>query len=63
MPIPDEPYPRGNEPEKFRDLMMGWMGPRMNSAMLWLGSIVVPVVGVLGWAGYQYGPSLYKSLV
>ena len=63
MPIPDKPYPRGNEPEKFQALMMDWVGPRMNSAMMWLGALVVPVAGALGWVGYQYGPSLYKSLV
>lgn len=62
VPIPKEEYPRGNEPEKFKALMMGWISPRMKSAMLRLGAVVVPTVGVLAWAGMKYGPSMFAAI-
>ncbi|UNI21305.1 hypothetical protein JDV02_007306 [Purpureocillium takamizusanense] len=37
--VPDEEYPRGNEPEKFQALVGDWLRPRMASAALKLAGL------------------------
>jgi hypothetical protein len=61
MPIPEEEYPRGNEPEKFKALLKGYMAPRMRNAMVKLATLVVPVVGVGAWLAMKHGPALYVA--
>ncbi|KNG89360.1 hypothetical protein ANOM_002662 [Aspergillus nomiae NRRL 13137] len=38
LPIPEEKYPRGNEPDKFHRIVADYMEPRVKAAMLNLGA-------------------------
>lgn len=49
LPIPDEEYPRGNEPGEFQAIVEGWMKPWIQAAAGKLGAVVVPVLGVVGY--------------
>ena len=54
VPIPQEPYPGRNEPEKFQGLVKNYLGPKIQTAAIRLGAIVVPVIGVGIWAGMKF---------
>lgn len=54
LPIPDEPYPGRNEPEKFQALVMDFFRPHFIAATMRLSAVAIPVVGVLGWAAVKY---------
>lgn len=54
IPIPDEPFPKPNDQENFKKEVGGWMNPRIQSAMLKLGALVVPAVGTLAYFGIKY---------
>lgn len=54
LPVPDEPYPRGNEPAVFKAIMEDYMGPLIRDAMIKTGSLTVAVLSVAGWAGWKY---------
>jgi hypothetical protein len=62
LPVPDQAYPDRNEPEKFKKLVEGFSQPKVVAATMRLGALVVPVVGVLGWAAVKYGPSVVATL-
>jgi hypothetical protein len=62
LPVPDEPYPIPNDPANFKKLVDGFMKPRMTAALLRLSAVALPTLGVVGWASFQYGPSLLASL-
>lgn len=53
VPIPKEPYPDRNEPEKFAALVGEKLAPKVRNAFLRLAAtIVTPVVA--GWAVWRY---------
>ncbi|KAF9882899.1 hypothetical protein FE257_004913 [Aspergillus nanangensis] len=54
LPIPEQPYPRGNEPDKFEKIIIDYLQPRVNAAMMKLGALVVPTLGVAGYLGWKY---------
>ncbi|KAE8149316.1 P-loop containing nucleoside triphosphate hydrolase protein [Aspergillus avenaceus] len=54
LPIPDQEYPRGNEPEKFQKLVESHLGPKLQAATLRLGSLVVGAVGIAGYVWWKY---------
>lgn len=62
VPIPDEAYPGRNEPEKFQVLVEGFVGPRINAAIMRFSVVAVSKVGVLGWVAVKYGPSVLAKL-
>lgn len=58
LPIPDEKYPRGNEPEKFRKLLESHLKPRVQLAVLRLGALAVTALGIIGYAGWRMSNSI-----
>ncbi|RJE26623.1 hypothetical protein PHISCL_01037 [Aspergillus sclerotialis] len=54
VPIPQEPYPRGNEKKTFDAIAYGTFGPKMKTAALRLAATVVPFVGIGAFYGYKY---------
>ncbi|KAE8151539.1 hypothetical protein BDV25DRAFT_152531 [Aspergillus avenaceus] len=54
QPIPEEKYPRGNEPDKFHRIVAEYLEPRIKAAMMKFGGAVatVAVAGLLGWRYY-----------
>ncbi|QMW26966.1 hypothetical protein G4B84_002255 [Aspergillus flavus NRRL3357] len=54
LPIPEEKYPRGNEPDKFHRIVADYMEPRVKAAMLNLGAMVLATAGVAGYLGWRY---------
>lgn len=61
-PIPKEPYPEPNDPKMFKAMVGELMNPSMARAILRLSAVVVPILGVVGWASMKYGPSLVELL-
>jgi len=59
VPVPDVDYPDRNEPEKFEALVHEKLDPHIKLAMLRLGAIVVPALGVVGWMAVKYGHSFW----
>ena len=55
VPLPDVEYPDRNEPAKFEALVHEKLNPHIYAAMLRLGAIVVPALGVFGWMAVKYG--------
>lgn len=55
VPVPNVDYPDRNEPEKFEALVHEKLDPHIKLAMLRLGAIVVPALGVVGWMAVKYG--------
>ncbi|PIG85736.1 hypothetical protein AARAC_004077 [Aspergillus arachidicola] len=53
LPIPDEKYPRGNEPEKFQKMLESHLKPRVQLAVLRLGALAVAALGMVGYAGWR----------
>ncbi|KAB8263007.1 P-loop containing nucleoside triphosphate hydrolase protein [Aspergillus pseudonomiae] len=53
LPIPDEKYPRGNEPEKFRILIENYLKPRIQLAVLKVGALAVTALGIVGYAWWR----------
>lgn len=60
-PVPDEPYPARNDPEMFKAIVEDFMNPCVRRATLRLSAVAVPALGVLGWMGMKYGPSLLRA--
>lgn len=58
MPIPKEEYPRSNETEKFAELIQLRTKPAIQRTVLRLAAIMVPTLGVMGWAAIKYGSSV-----
>ncbi|GIK07270.1 hypothetical protein Aspvir_002928 [Aspergillus viridinutans] len=54
VPIPEEEYPRGNDVENFKALAQGYLKERSRAAMLRLGALLVPALGVSGYLGWKY---------
>ncbi|KAJ5754014.1 uncharacterized protein N7511_008167 [Penicillium nucicola] len=57
LPIPEEPYPDRNEPEKFQALVQDFLQPKIIASIMRLSAVAIPIVGVLGWAAVRYAPS------
>ncbi|KAF9893853.1 hypothetical protein FE257_010023 [Aspergillus nanangensis] len=55
MDIPDQPYPQANVQEKFQAIIGDFMRPRVMAAMVRLGVVVAPTLGVAGYLGWKYG--------
>lgn len=53
LQIPDEKYPRGNEPEKFQKLLEDHLKPRVQRAALKVGALAVTALGIIGYAGWR----------
>jgi hypothetical protein len=62
LPVPDESYPIPNDPANFKNLVDGFLKPRMKAALLRLSAVALPTLGAVGWASFKYGPSLLASL-
>ncbi|KAJ5647893.1 hypothetical protein N7490_004265 [Penicillium lividum] len=62
LPVPDQDYPDRNQPAKFQALFESFLMPRVTAAAMKCGAVVVPVLGVLGWASLKYGPAGLKAL-
>ncbi|KAF5862048.1 hypothetical protein ETB97_012194 [Aspergillus alliaceus] len=54
VPIPQEKYPRGNEPDKFHRIIEDYVGPRVKAALLNLGALATATVGITGYLGWRY---------
>ncbi|KAB8215972.1 hypothetical protein BDV33DRAFT_227295 [Aspergillus novoparasiticus] len=54
LPIPEEKYPRGNEPDTFHRIVADYMEPRVKAAMLNLGAMVTATAGIAGYLGWRY---------
>ncbi|XRM36999.1 hypothetical protein ABZX51_000491 [Aspergillus tubingensis] len=54
VPIPEEKYPRGNEPDKFHKIIEDYLEPKLKAAMINLGTFVVTVAGIGGYLGWKY---------
>ncbi|KAE8165696.1 Tubulin/FtsZ, GTPase domain-containing protein [Aspergillus tamarii] len=50
QPIPEEQYPRGNEPDKFHRIVGDYMEPRVKAAMVNFGAMVTATAGIAGQA-------------
>ncbi|KAG6152619.1 hypothetical protein E4U37_003738 [Claviceps purpurea] len=53
IPIPDEPFPDANVQENFKKVVGGWMAPGVQSAVLRLGAVMVPMLGSLAYLGLK----------
>lgn len=62
LPIPDEPYPMPNDPANFKKMVDGFLKPRMRAAIIRLGAVALPALGVAGWVSFKYGPMLLALL-
>jgi len=62
LPVPKEPYPGRNEPEKFQAMVKEFVGPHVKAAALKFGVTALTALGVLGWASMKYGPSILASV-
>ena len=58
VPVPKEPYPGRNDPEKFKLMVQGFLTPRIKVAVMRLGATALVTLGGLTWASMKYGPSL-----
>ena len=54
QPIPEEQYPRGNEPDKFHRIVGDYMEPRVKAAMVNFGAMVTATAGIAGYLGWRY---------
>ncbi|OGM42402.1 tubulin alpha-1 chain [Aspergillus bombycis] len=54
LPIPEEKFPRGNEPDKFHRIVADYMEPRVKAAILNFGAMVTATAGVAGYLGWRY---------
>jgi hypothetical protein len=57
LPVPEEPYPDRNEPEKFQAMVQNIIQPKIMASIMRLSAVAVPVVGILGWAAVRYARS------
>ncbi|KAJ5112168.1 hypothetical protein N7532_000213 [Penicillium argentinense] len=57
--VPKVEYPDRNEPEKFQAMVQEFLQPKLIAAAMRMSAVVVPVLGVLGWAGMRYGSSAF----
>ncbi|KAJ5780140.1 hypothetical protein N7457_005300 [Penicillium paradoxum] len=62
VPVPEQPYPGRNEPEKFKVMVEGFIQPKINAAIMRFSAVAISTVGVLGWAAVKYGPSALAAL-
>ncbi|KAE8309993.1 Tubulin/FtsZ, GTPase domain-containing protein [Aspergillus transmontanensis] len=53
LPIPEEKYPRGNDPDMFHRIVADYMEPRVKAAMLNLGAMVTATAGIAGYLGWR----------
>ncbi|KAE8360395.1 hypothetical protein BDV27DRAFT_167849 [Aspergillus caelatus] len=53
QPIPEEKYPRGNEPDKFHRIVADYMEPRVKAAMVNFGAMVTATAGIAGYLGWS----------
>ncbi|KAI0025902.1 P-loop containing nucleoside triphosphate hydrolase protein [Xylariomycetidae sp. FL0641] len=60
VPVPAEPYPRGNDPEEFAQIVQDHARPGVQKAIAGLTAIAVPVLGTSVWALMRYGPSMVR---
>jgi hypothetical protein len=54
VPIPEEKYPSGNDVDNFQAMAEGYFKERTRAAMLRLGTLLVPALGVSGYLGWKY---------
>ncbi|GFF92173.1 hypothetical protein IFM60648_09656 [Aspergillus lentulus] len=54
VPIPEEKYPRGNDVDNFKAMAEGYFKERTRAAMLRLGALLVPGLGVSSYLGWKY---------
>ncbi|EAW20279.1 uncharacterized protein NFIA_099130 [Aspergillus fischeri NRRL 181] len=54
VPIPEEKYPGGNDADNFKGLVEEYFNERTRAAMLRLGALLVPALGVSGYLGWKY---------
>lgn len=47
--IPDEPYPRANDPKEFKRTVQGIMGAHWRRTFATYAAVLAPVVGVGVW--------------
>ncbi|KAJ5547064.1 hypothetical protein N7494_004649 [Penicillium frequentans] len=62
LPVPKEPYPGRNEPEKFQAMVKDFIEPHVKAAALRFGVTALTTLGILGWASMKYGPSIIASV-
>lgn len=58
VPVPKENYPDRNQPARFEALIGTFLQPRILTAMLRCGALVLTVLGAGGWVTFNYGPSV-----
>lgn len=49
-----EKYPRGNDADNFKGLVENYFRERTRAAMVRLGVLLVPALGVTGYLGWKY---------
>ncbi|OOF95309.1 hypothetical protein ASPCADRAFT_507202, partial [Aspergillus carbonarius ITEM 5010] len=52
--IPEQKYPRGNEPDTFHKIIENYVAPRVKAAMVNLGTTVAAVAGIGGYIAWKY---------
>ena len=55
-PIPEGEFPGRNEPEKFQQMLEGFLQPIVKTAAIRFGVFAVSALAVVGWASMKYGP-------
>ncbi|GCB26243.1 hypothetical protein AAWM_09128 [Aspergillus awamori] len=58
VPIPEEKYPRGNEPDRFHKIIEEYLEPKLKNSMINLGTFVATIAGIGGYVGWR----LYRGL-
>jgi len=58
VPVPKENYPDRNQPARFEALIGEFLQPRIRTAMLRCGALVLTVLGAGSWVAFNYGPPL-----
>ncbi|RAL05402.1 uncharacterized protein BO80DRAFT_461268 [Aspergillus ibericus CBS 121593] len=53
VPIPEQKYPRGNEPNVFHKIVEKYLDPRVKAAMINLGTTVAAVAGIGGYLAWK----------
>ncbi|PWY95406.1 hypothetical protein BO94DRAFT_508678 [Aspergillus sclerotioniger CBS 115572] len=52
--IPEQKYPRGNEPDTFHKIVEKYVEPRVKAAMVNLGTTVAAIAGIGGYLAWKY---------
>ena len=62
IPIPNQPFPIPNDQENFKREVARWINPRIQSAILKLSALIVPVVSILAYFGIKYRSAFKMGL-